>query len=100
MESAARDPSVQLAAEGLFAQARRFEQRVEIDAGANAERLEQIDQILGADVAGVAGAILHLRRMAADAVERAIEVTYACFIRRQRVDQAGPAGVMEMRNHG
>src|SRR3954453_5946665 len=100
IEAASRDPPMQLAAEGLLAETRGFEQRGEIDAGANAERLEQIDQILGADVAGVAATILHLRRMAAAPAERAIEVTHSRFIGRQRVDQAGSARVVEMCDQG
>ena len=38
--------------------------------------------------------------MAADAAERAIEVTHSRFIGRQRVDQTGSAGVVEVRDQG
>jgi hypothetical protein len=89
---------MELAAERRLAQPRGLDQAGEIDAGADAERLEQIDQILGADVAGIAAAVLHLCRMPADAAERAIEIAHARLVGRQRIDQAGAAGVVQMRD--
>ena len=64
IEPAAGDPSIQLAAERLLAKARGLDQTGEIEAGVNAERLEQIGQILGADIAGIAATILYLGGMA------------------------------------
>src|SRR5713101_3950245 len=98
IEPGAGDAAVELAAERLLAQARGLDQPIEIDAGADADRLEQVDQILGADVAGIAAAVLHLRRMAADAAERAIEIAHAGLVGGERIDQAGAAGVVEMRD--
>src|ERR1700716_15754 len=91
---------MQLAAERLLAKAGGLDQPGEIEAGTNAERLEQIDQILGADIASVTTAIFHLRGMAADAAERAIEMTHVRFKGRQRIAQTGSAGVVKMRDQG
>ena len=98
IEAAAGDAAMELAAERLLAEARGLDQPGEIDAGADAERLEQVDQVLGADVAGIAAAVLHLRRVPADAAERAIEIAHARLVGRERIDQAGAAGVVEMRD--
>ena len=47
-----------------------LDQGVEIDAGFDAHLVAHEHEILGADVAGEAAAVLHFRRMAADAAER------------------------------
>ena len=98
IEAGAGDAAEELAAERLLAQARGLDQSVEIDAGADAERLEQVDQVLGADIAGIAAAVFHLRRMPADAAERAIEIAHAGLVGGERIDQAGAAGVVQMRD--
>src|SRR5258708_7406533 len=77
IEPAARDAAVELAAEGLLAEFGGGEEAVEVDAGRDAHRLEEIHQVLGADVAGETAAVLHLRRMAADAAEGRVEVPHA-----------------------
>src|SRR2546425_7202566 len=76
-EAAAGHAAVQLAAERLLAELRGGEQAAEIDAGIDAHRLEEVHQVLGADVAGVAAAVLHLRRMPADAAEGRVEMAHA-----------------------
>src|SRR5262245_39795098 len=98
IEAGAGDAAEKLATECLLAQARGLDQAVEVDAGADAERLEQVDQVLGADVAGIAAAVFHLRRMPADAAERAVEIAHAGLVGGERIDQAGSAGVVQMRD--
>ena len=73
IEAAARDSTMQLAAERLLAKTRGFEQRGEIDAGANAERLEQIDQILGADELTLGGPTVGNERPLGQPGETAVE---------------------------
>src|SRR6185503_21379106 len=82
IEAAARHPPVELAPERLLAQLGGGEQPVEIDAGVDSHRLEQVHQVFGADVAGVAAAVLHFRRMAADPAEGRIEMAHTRLIRR------------------
>ena len=62
------------------------------------ERLEQADEVLGRHVAGEPLAVLHLRRMAADAAERAVEVAHAGLVRGDVVDEPGAARVVEVRD--
>src|SRR5262245_34527710 len=74
IEPAAGHAAVKLTAERLLALLRRLDQSYEIDAGADAERLEQVDQVLGADIAGIAAAVFDLGGMTADPAERAVEI--------------------------
>ena len=89
---------MQLTAKHLLAIFRGGDQSVQIDTGGDTHGLEQAHQILGADVARVATAIFHLRRMAADAAERAVEMADASLVRGDVVDEPGAARVVEVRD--
>ena len=56
----------------------------------------RLDQVLGADVAGVAAAVLHLGRMPADAAEGGIEMPHAGLVGGDVVDEPGAARVVEV----
>src|SRR5205085_12501655 len=97
VQAAARHARVEFAAEGALAELGRRQQSVDIDAGSDAHRLEEIHQVLRRDVAGVPLAVLDLRWMPADAAEGAVEPAYAGFVRRDVVHQSRAPGVVEVR---
>ena len=68
------------------------DQRRQVEAGVEAGLMAQIDQILGADIARRA----RCERAAAEPAERSVETPGTCFLRRQHIDQAEAARVVEM----
>src|SRR5690606_13096608 len=82
----------------FFACRTQLHEQIKVDAGADAFRLQQIHQIFGADVAGMAAAVLHLGRVPPHAAQRAVVVAHPHFVGSQAVHQAGAAGVMKMGN--
>ena len=68
------------------------DQRVEVDAGLDPLAVEQVDEILGADVPGRA----RRERAAADAADRGVEHRRAGLERRVRVREAGVARVVQV----
>src|SRR5688572_1013477 len=87
---------MELAPERLLTERRGLEQAVEIDAGIDAHRCEEVHQVLGADIAGKAAAVFHLGRMSADAAERRVEVAHAGFVRGDAVHETGAARVVKV----
>ena len=72
------------------------DQRVEVDARLDTLAVEQVDEILGADVAGRA----RRERAAADAADRRVEHGRARLQRRVRVREAGVARVVQVHPDG
>src|SRR5688572_16591662 len=70
----------------------RRHQLVEVDAGADAHRLEHEHQVLGDHVAAGAGR----KRAAAQPAERAVEVAHAFLIRREGIGKSKAAGVVQV----
>src|SRR5689334_14633563 len=70
----------------------RDHQLVEVDAGANAHRLEHEHEVLGDHVAARA----RRERAAAEAAERAVEGAHAFFVGGESVGESKPARVVEM----
>ena len=87
---------MQLTAKRLLAEFRGRKQLVQVYPGGDAHGFEQADQVFGADVAGEAAAVLHLRGMAADTAERGIEMPRAGLESRDVVDEARAARVVEV----
>src|SRR5439155_1614850 len=86
------DLSRQLAAEHAFEPLRDPDQRVEVDARLDALAVEQVDEILGADVPGRPRS----EGAAADASDRRVEHARARLERGVRVRKARVAGVVEV----
>src|SRR5919197_1063367 len=78
---------------GFHHELARRKQLVEINAGRDAHRLEHEDQVFGDHVAARA----RCERAAAEAAERAVEMSHPFLVRGERVGEAKAARVVEVR---
>ncbi len=96
-----KSPARATIARQLFAQLepepmRARDQRLEIDPGVDPQPPQQVDQVLGRDVAGG----LRRKRAATCSAHRGVQRRYAAFHRRQGIRIARVSGVVEVRADG
>src|SRR5258708_13477864 len=89
-------PAVELPSEGFLAEPCRVDELVHGEPGVDPHRLEHCREVLRTHIAGVATTVFHLRRMAADAAERRVEMPHPGVEGGHAIGEAPAARVVEL----